>query len=126
MGTTTATRMRRRSQSSWAKRERRKNSIERLAPASPGCARSAWHDAFCATAPAGVSSGEQLSSESCTGLAATELRGGHPARPMYSKCRSTERVWCTFAGSMLVSEWAPAEGLLYVGFMVPAPTATDL
>merc|ERR1712232_159631 len=27
--------------------------------------------------------------EICTGLAATELRGGHAAPPMYSTCRST-------------------------------------
>merc|ERR1712217_959325 len=85
-----------------------------------------WHDAFCAAAPAGVSSGEQFSSESCTGLAATELRGGHPARPMYSKCRSTESVWCTFTGGMLLLEGAPAVGPLFVGFMGPATTAADL
>merc|ERR1712039_866907 len=92
MGTMTATRMRKQRKTSWAKREDIKNLIERLVCASAGCSRNACHDHFSIAVLVGVSSGLQISLDSCTGLAATALRGGHLARPMYSKCRSRERV----------------------------------
>merc|ERR1712107_339559 len=81
------------SKSSWAKRERRKSSIERLArvrawvvPGARGMTAFVWRCLSVSVQDNG------FLLDSCTGLAATELRGGHPAQPMYSKGVSTESL----------------------------------